>query len=133
MNKYDAIIIGSGQAGTPLAKKLAQAGYKTALIEKKQIGGTCINTGCTPTKTMISSARLAYLARQSQFLGVKTGNVSVDFNKVVSRKDRVVEQFRGGTRNNLEKIDGLDIFYGEASFTSDKTIRIQANGKRNIQ
>ncbi|NEU07969.1 mercuric reductase [Flavihumibacter sp. R14] len=132
MNKYDAIIIGSGQAGTPLAKKLALAGYKTALIEKRQIGGTCINTGCTPTKTMISSARLAYLARESQLLGIRTGTVSVDFKKVVTRKDKIVEQFRGSATRNLENVEGLDIFYGEASFTSDKTIKIQATGKRNI-
>jgi pyruvate/2-oxoglutarate dehydrogenase complex dihydrolipoamide dehydrogenase (E3) component len=132
MKTYDAIIIGSGQAGNPLAKKLAMAGYKTALIEKEHIGGTCINTGCTPTKTMIASARLAWLARQSPLLGVTTGTVRVDLKKVVSRKDVVVASFRESAETNLEKTDGLDIFYGEASFTAARTVRIHVSGKRDI-
>ena len=70
MKKYDAIIIGSGQAGNPLAKKLAGAGWKTAIIERALVGGTCINYGCTPTKTMVASARIAYLARQGKEFGV---------------------------------------------------------------
>ena len=132
MNKYDAIIIGSGQAGTPLAKKLAQAGYRTALIEKQHIGGTCINTGCTPTKTMIASARSAWLAKQSPSLGIKTGTVTIDFKKIISRKDRVVESFREGAETNLGKTEGLDVFYGDASFTADRTIRVHVHGKRDI-
>ena len=132
MKTYDAIIIGSGQAGNPLAKKLAVAGYKTALIEKEHIGGTCINTGCTPTKTMIASARLAWLARQGPLLGVTTGTVKVDLRKVVNRKDRVVASFRENAEKSLEKTEGLDLFYGEASFTAARTIRIHVNGNRDI-
>ena len=132
MRKYDAIIIGSGQAGTPLAKKLAKAGYKTALLEKKYIGGTCTNRGCTPTKTLIASARLAYQIHHSKELGIETGLVAVDIEKVIDRKDQIVELFRGGAIKNLESVAGLDIFYGEASFTSHKTIRLFSPGKKNL-
>ena len=76
--RYDAIVIGSGQAGTPLAKAMAGAGRKTALIEREHVGGTCINEGCTPTKTMVASARAAYLARRGGDYGVRTGAVGVD-------------------------------------------------------
>lgn len=132
MRTYDAIIIGSGQAGTPLAKKLAIAGYKTALIEKQHIGGTCINTGCTPTKTMIASARLAYLAQNASSLGIKIADVTVDLKKVISRKDKVVDQFREGSIRNLEKVPGLEIYYGEASFSGEKTITIRSADRKNI-
>lgn len=132
MRTYDAIIIGSGQAGTPLAKKLALAGYKTALIEKQHIGGTCTNTGCTPTKTMIASAKLAYHARQSLALGIKTGTVQVDIKKIISRKDAIVERFKGSATRNLEKVPGLDIYDGEASFTAEKTIRIDLKNRKNV-
>lgn len=124
MKTYDAIIIGSGQAGTPLAKKLAKAGYKTALIEKKYIGGTCTNRGCTPTKTMIASARLAYQFRNSKAFGIETALVAVDIDQVIERKDQIVESFRGGAIRSLEKVAGLDIIYGLASFTGDKTIKV---------
>ena len=132
MRKYDAIIIGSGQAGTPLAKKLATAGLKTALIEQRYIGGTCINDGCTPTKTMIASARMVFLSRQAKALGVQTGAVSVDFKKVLSRKNQIVQSFRKGSESNLESVPGLDIFLGEAIFTADKTVRISSRDKKDI-
>lgn len=133
MRTYDAIIIGSGQAGTPLAKKLANAGYKTALLEKHHIGGTCINTGCTPTKTMIASARLAFLAQQAQSLGIKIADVKVDLKKIINRKDKVVESFREGSIKNLERVPGPDIYYGEASFSAEKTITLRSAHKKNIQ
>ncbi|HUH33540.1 MAG TPA: FAD-dependent oxidoreductase, partial [Daejeonella sp.] len=132
MRTYDAIIIGSGQAGTPLAKKLANAGYKTALLERQHIGGTCINTGCTPTKTMIASARLAYLAQQARSFGIKVSDVTIDFKKVISRKDSIVKQFRDGSTRNLEKVPGLDIYYGEAAFSAEKTITLRSRGNKNI-
>lgn len=132
MRTYDAIIIGSGQGGTPLAKKLALAGYKTALIEKEHIGGTCTNTGCTPTKTMIASAKLAYHARQSSLLGINTGRVQVDIKKIIARKDSIVQRFRIGATENLERVPGLDIYDGEASFTAEKTIRIEQKHKKNL-
>lgn len=125
MKKYDAIIIGSGQAGTPLAKRLARAGWKTALIEKRLIGGTCINDGCTPTKTIISSARLAYLANHSKEWGINISNVTVDFPAVMQRKEKVVDSFRGGAQKGLEKTANLDIIFGEASFTDDKSLLVK--------
>ncbi len=90
--EYDAIIIGSGQAGTPLASALAQAGRKTALIERVHVGGTCVNEGCTPTKTMVASARVAYLARRGADYGVRTGEITVDMGKAA----RVRKYFRAG-------------------------------------
>ncbi|WP_026899411.1 mercuric reductase [Daejeonella oryzae] len=132
MRKYDAIIIGSGQAGTPLAKKLAEAGYKTALLEREFIGGTCINYGCTPTKTMIASARSAYLSKNSKYLGINTGSISVDFKKIVSRKDKIVRSFRENLETNLIKVKGLDILYGEASFITDKTLKLSSANKKDL-
>ena len=79
---YDAIVIGSGQGGTPLAKALARAGWKTAIVEREYIGGTCINVGCTPTKTMFNSARVAYLSRRSADFGVHSGPVTVNMAEV---------------------------------------------------
>src|SRR5450756_1522135 len=84
--QYDAIIIGSGQAGTPLSTALAQAGMRTALLERKHVGGTCVNEGCTPTKTMVASGRVAYLAGRAADYGVHTGPISIDLQKVRQRK-----------------------------------------------
>ncbi len=98
MKQYDAIVIGAGQAGGPLAKKLALAGKKTALIEKRWIGGTCVNDGCTPTKTMVASAKMAYMAAHSGPLGVKIKNFAVDMPKIKKRKDEIVHQFRNGSQ-----------------------------------
>ncbi len=95
MVKYDAIIIGSGQAANPLAKKLADAGWKTALIEKKFIGGTCINVGCTPTKTLVASGRVAYLVKRSADFGVHTTGYSIDIESVIRRKNEHVLTARG--------------------------------------
>src|SRR6201992_2462687 len=102
MDRYDAIVIGSGQAGTPLSIALAEAGRKTALIESQHVGGTCINVGCTPTKTMVASARVAYLARRAVEYGVHCGPVSVDLAQVRRRKRAVVDDFRAGTQHRLQ-------------------------------
>src|SRR5690242_10108584 len=91
---YDAIVIGAGQAGGPLSVALAQAGWKTAIIERIHVGGTCVNEGCTPTKTMVASARVAYLARRGAEYGVQIGPVTVDMTKVRQRKRDIVEIFR---------------------------------------
>jgi pyruvate/2-oxoglutarate dehydrogenase complex dihydrolipoamide dehydrogenase (E3) component len=91
---YEAIVIGSGQAGTPLSGTLARAGWKRALIERAHVGGTCVNEGCAPTKTMVASARVAYLARRAADYGVHTGPVSVDMAKVRQRKRAIVDSFR---------------------------------------
>src|SRR6059036_2746226 len=91
---YDAIVIGAGQAGGPLAGALAGAGKRTALIERIHVGGTCINEGCTPTKTMVASARVAYLARRAAGYGVRAGSVTVDMTAVRRRKRAIVDSFR---------------------------------------
>lgn len=124
MKHYDAIIIGSGQAGTPLAKKLAEAGMKTALIEKRWIGGTCVNDGCTPTKSMIASARMAFMARKSATLGINLKDVSVDLHAIIDRKNKIVSQFRNGSLEALQKMDNLEIIFGNAQFTGLKTLSI---------
>src|SRR5271154_1817730 len=114
MDHYDAIVIGSGQAGTPLSIALAQAGRKTALIESQHVGGTCINVGCTPTKTMVASARIAYLARRAADYGIGCGPVGVDMPQVYRRKQAIVDQFRTGDEHRLEKAKNLELIRGEA-------------------
>ncbi|MBS1531324.1 MAG: FAD-dependent oxidoreductase, partial [Bacteroidetes bacterium] len=125
MKTYDAIVIGAGQAGVPLAKKLAQAGKKTALIEKRYVGGTCVNDGCTPTKTMVASAKMAWLAANSEQLGVNIKKYEVDMKRVKKRKDDIVKLFRGGSQSGLEQTEGLDLIFGEATFTGEKTITVK--------
>ena len=93
---YDAIVVGSGQGGDPLARALATAGQKTALVEKEHVGGTCVNEGCTPTKTMLASAKVAYFDRRSDDYGVQNGPVTVDMIKVRQRKRDIVDAFRSG-------------------------------------
>ncbi|MCG8350847.1 MAG: mercuric reductase [Chloroflexales bacterium] len=124
---YDAVVIGAGQAGVPLARSLAQSGRKTALIEREHVGGTCINEGCTPTKTMVASARIAYLARRAADYGVQTGPVSIDMLKVRQRKRDIVESFRGGSERRIEQTDQLDMLMGEANFSGPKTLEVQLN------
>ncbi|MGB0122223.1 MAG: FAD-dependent oxidoreductase, partial [Silvibacterium sp.] len=125
--RLDAIILGSGQAGNPLASALAKAGRKTALIESKHIGGTCVNEGCTPTKTMVASARVAYLARRSGDYGVNTSGVSVDMARVRERKRSVVESFRTGREKKLESTKNLELIRGEGRFAGPKTVSV--NGR----
>jgi len=127
MKEFDAIVIGAGQAGVPLAKKLAQSGLKTALIEKRMVGGTCINDGCTPTKAMVASARLAYLASRSSDLGIDIPAYTIDFKAVMARKSAIVAQFREGALKGVEKTENLTLIYGEAKFKDDQTIYV--NGR----
>jgi len=124
---YDAIVIGAGQAGGPLSTALANAGRKTAIIERIHVGGTCINEGCTPTKTMVASARVAYLARRGADYGVHTGPVTIDMVKVRQRKRDIVDSFRGGSERRIERTAGLDLLMGEASFTGPKTLEVLLN------
>jgi pyruvate/2-oxoglutarate dehydrogenase complex dihydrolipoamide dehydrogenase (E3) component len=130
MKQYDAIIIGAGQAGGPLARRLAAAGKKTAIIEKRWVGGTCVNDGCTPTKTMVASAKMAYLAANSAELGVKIKSFSVDLPKIKKRKDDIVHQARDGNQKSIEKTQNLDLFFGEAVFTGNKTLLVKMNSGR---
>ncbi|RFZ83123.1 mercuric reductase [Mucilaginibacter terrenus] len=124
MKQYDAIVIGSGQAGGPLAKKLAAAGKKTLLIEKRYIGGTCVNDGCTPTKTMVASARIAYLASRCNDMGVKIKGYTVDLKQIKKRTQGIVLKSRNGGQKAIEQTKGLDLIFGEASFTGEKTITV---------
>ncbi|HLL78727.1 MAG TPA: mercuric reductase [Ktedonobacteraceae bacterium] len=124
---YDAIVIGAGQSGGPLSSALAQAGRKTAIIERIHVGGTCINEGCTPTKTMVASARVAYLNRRSADYGVHHDPITIDMTKVRQRKRDIVESFRGGSQRRIEATEGLDLLMGEANFTGPKTLEVRMN------
>ncbi|HET7108985.1 MAG TPA: mercuric reductase [Candidatus Acidoferrum sp.] len=123
---YDAIVIGSGQGGTPLCQALANAGLRTALIEKVHVGGTCINEGCTPTKTMVASGRVAYLARRGPDYGVHTGALRIAMERVRKRKRDIVSLFRSGSESRIAKTKNLDLLYGEASFTGPKSIVVRS-------
>lgn len=124
---YDAIIVGSGQSGGPLATALAQAGWKTAIIEREHVGGTCINEGCTPTKTMVASGRVAYLARRGAEYGVQTGPITIDMKVVRQRKRDIVNSFRSSSQKRLENAQNLNLLMGNARFVDTKTLEVQMN------
>ena len=127
----DTIIIGSGQAGVPLATRLAKAGKQILLVERAQLGGTCINYGCTPTKTMVASARAAHVARTSARLGVHAGEVRVDLAAVVARKDAVVQRWRDGVRRRLDDAgDHLRVLAGAARFVGEREIDVAGERHR---
>lgn len=123
---YDAIIIGAGQAGPSLAVRLAAAGRHVALIERERLGGTCVNTGCIPTKTLVASARVAHVVREAQRFGIHSGPVTVDLAAVKARKDAVVQQSRDGLARWLGATAGLDLIAGEASFAGPTSVRVGA-------
>lgn len=127
MKQYDAIIIGSGQAGNPLAHKLSDLGWKIALIEKEHLGGSCVNYGCTPTKTMIASARLAHYARKANTLGVHTGEIKVNLPEIVARKNEIVAQWRGGQEHHTGKRENIDLHRGHARFTGPHTVEVNGD------
>jgi len=131
---YDAIVIGSGQGGTPLSMALAKAGMRTALIERKHAGGTCVNEGCTPTKTMVASGRVAYLARRAADYGVHAGPISIDLEKVRQRKRDIVAKFRSGNESRIAKTQNLELIMGEASFSGAKSlvVRTKDAGQRTV-
>jgi pyruvate/2-oxoglutarate dehydrogenase complex dihydrolipoamide dehydrogenase (E3) component len=122
--KYDAIIVGSGQGGNPLSYRLADLGWSVALIEKKYLGGTCINTGCTPTKTMVHRAQVAHYARNAARWGVNASNVSVDLPKIVAQKDEVVLSFRGGQQKQVDKRANLRLHRGYARFVGPHQLKV---------
>jgi pyruvate/2-oxoglutarate dehydrogenase complex dihydrolipoamide dehydrogenase (E3) component len=124
-DQFQAIVIGAGQGGNPLCIALAQAGLRTALIERKHIGGTCVNEGCTPTKTMVASARVAYLSRRGADYGVQTGNIQVDMARVRKRKRDIVEAFRTGSEERFKNLANFELIYGEASFIGAKSVRVR--------
>jgi pyruvate/2-oxoglutarate dehydrogenase complex dihydrolipoamide dehydrogenase (E3) component len=126
-DQYQAIVIGSGQGGNPLCAALAGAGLRTALIERKHVGGTCINEGCTPTKTMVASARVAYLARRGADYGVQTGAIGIDMQRIRQRKRDIVNTFRDGGQARIEKTANLELIFGEASFAGPKSVLVKLN------
>src|SRR6516162_6255553 len=117
MNRYDAIIIGTGQAGPSLAKDLAGAGQRVAIIERQAFGGTCINTGCTPTKTLIASARVAHMARRAADFGVDIpGPITVDLARAKARKDAIVREWSSGKEASLRETPNCTVYKGHARF-----------------
>lgn len=124
MKHYDAIIIGAGQSGWPLAGHLPGAGWRTALIEADVMGGTCVNYGCTPTKTVIASAHAIHQARRGAELGFSTGPITVDMRKVKERAQQRVLENRQGLEGWLHHLDNLDVIYGRAEFESSNTVRV---------
>jgi pyruvate/2-oxoglutarate dehydrogenase complex dihydrolipoamide dehydrogenase (E3) component len=122
--KYDAIIIGSGQGGNPLAYRLADLGWSVALVEKKDLGGTCINVGCTPTKTMVHRAQVAYYARNAARWGVNASNVSADLAKIVAQKDEVVLSFRGSQQKQVDKRPNVRLYRGQTRFVAPRQLKV---------
>jgi len=130
---YDAIVIGSGQGGNPLCQALASAGLRTALIEKTHVGGTCINEGCTPTKTMVASGRVAYLTRRGPDYGVHTGSSRISMERVRKRKRDIVNLFRSGNERRIAQTKNLDLLHGVASFTGPKSIVVRTQKRGELQ
>ncbi len=122
---FDAIVIGAGQAGPSMAGRLTAAGKSVAMIERKLFGGTCVNTGCTPTKAMVASAYAAHLARRAGEYGVTIGGpIAVDFGAVMARKDGIVQGSRGGVEGWLRGMPNCTVIQGHARFTAPKTIEV---------
>jgi pyruvate/2-oxoglutarate dehydrogenase complex dihydrolipoamide dehydrogenase (E3) component len=125
METFDAIVIGTGQAGPSLAARCASKGLKTAVIEKDKFGGTCVNTGCTPTKAMVASARAAYMARRGNEFGVEiSGDIKVNLKKVKERKDKLVENSTNGVEGWLRETENLTVIKGHARFFDNHTIQV---------
>ena len=122
--RFDVVTLGGGQAGGPLATAFARAGQTTALIEQKHVGGTCVNEGCTPTKTRVASARVAHLARRAAEYGVTTGSVTVDLRAVRERKREIVKSFRDGSRRRIEGTSGVELILGEGRFVAPKIVQV---------
>src|ERR1044072_1921730 len=123
--KYDAIIIGTGQAGASLAGRLSRAGMKVAGVGPRRFGGPCVNNGCIPTKTLIASARAAYVARRGADFGVMTsGPITVDMKRVKARKDAVVRRSNEGLEKWMKGTENITVYEGHARFESSHTVRV---------
>ena len=124
MREYQAIVIGTGQAGPALARRLVAAGWKVAIIERKLFGGTCVNTGCTPTKTLVASAYAAHVARRAADYGVNIGGrITVDMKAVKARKDAIVRASHDGVERSLKTLDGCTVYEGHARFVGPKEVK----------
>ena len=126
MTRYDAIIIGTGQAGPPLAARLADTGMRVAVIERGHFGGTCINNGCTPTKTLIASAYAAHLAHRAGEYGIEIGSLSVDMARIKARKDALVERGSSSLEKWLTTHRNTTVYRGQARFTGPRTVAVGA-------
>ena len=123
--KYDAIVVGAGQAGLPLASRLSTAGWTVALVERNKLGGTCVNVGCTPTKALVASAQAAHIARRAIDFGIILSNpIEVDMTLVRNRMDSIVGQSQRGVRGWLDRMKGVTEYTGTAHFVSAKTMRV---------
>jgi pyruvate/2-oxoglutarate dehydrogenase complex dihydrolipoamide dehydrogenase (E3) component len=125
MPNHDAIVIGTGQSGPALARRLVAGGQKVAIVERKFFGGTCINTGCTPTKTLVASAYAAHLARRASDYGVTIGGpVGVDMRAVKARKDAISAASRQAVERSLKTLQGCTVYEGHARFVGDKKVAV---------
>jgi pyruvate/2-oxoglutarate dehydrogenase complex dihydrolipoamide dehydrogenase (E3) component len=128
MRHHDAIVIGTGQSGPALARRLVAAGQKVAVIERKFFGGTCVNTGCTPTKALVASAYAAHLARRAGDYGVTLGGpVGVDMQAIKARKDAIVSPSRRGVERSLRSLEGCTVYEGHARFVADKKVAVNGS------
>lgn len=125
---YDAVVIGSGQAGKPIAFEYASKKLKVALIENNKLGGSCINYGCTPSKALIASSELFSDMRHSEELGIKADDIRIDFRKIIQRKNKIVESFRSAIEKSVAEEKYIDLYKGTASFEDEKNIRIDIIG-----
>lgn len=123
--RFDAIILGAGQAGTPLAGRLSEAGMTVALVERRLLGGTCVNTGCKPTKTWVASAYAAHMARRAADFGVTiNGEIGIDFAKVRARADQIAADSRASLRRWIDTMANCTLFFGHARFESPQRVRV---------
>ena len=125
---FDAIIVGTGQSGPAMAARLTQQGMKTAILERKLFGGTCVNVGCVPTKTLVASARVAHVARRSADFGVLIdGSIAVDMKQVKARKDQVVRRSSEGVGNWLKNMENLSVYEGHGRLESPHSVRVNGD------
>src|SRR5579885_3440345 len=123
--QFDAIIIGTGQAGPSLAQRLTSSGFKVAIVERKLFGGTCVNTGCIPTKAMVASASAAHMARRAADFGVAVdGGVSIDMRRVKERKDAISGKSRDGVETWLKQMKNCTVYEGHARLESPRLVRV---------
>jgi pyruvate/2-oxoglutarate dehydrogenase complex dihydrolipoamide dehydrogenase (E3) component len=125
--KFDCIVIGTGQSGPSLAARMAREGWRVAVVERHRFGGTCVNTGCVPTKTLVASAYVAHMARRAADYGVATGPVAVDMKRVMARKNEIVEKSRGGVTRWMDGLKNGKVYRGHARFEGPRLVRVNGD------